>query len=228
MVATPYSPERRWSEDYDEYLRNVVNTVVNELGTDNIRAFWLAGHSQGGFTSRRLVCTDYFRDRVDGVLSLSGGRLGGAAAVRLVRPGATGGPRGGRARPRTDTPADCDFSHIYTTGEHEMVEGLASLPTTSELGERFSCSARVRGDDVVDPTGGYVGAGGDNATASWGRGAGPGTARVWTYPGCDDGRVVADVVRMDKGHTEGLEPNVTEALIRLMLSADGGKLRSAR
>ncbi len=28
-----------------------------------------------------------------------------------------------------------------------------------------------------------------------------------------------------KGHTEGLEPNVTEELVRLMLSAKGGKLQ---
>jgi hypothetical protein len=42
---------------------------------------------------------------------------------------------------------------------------------------------------------------------------------VYVFPDCDDGRVVADVVRLDKGHTEGLEPNVTEAIVRLMLSA---------
>jgi hypothetical protein len=30
---------------------------------------------------------------------------------------------------------------------------------------------------------------------------------------------VADVVRESKGHTEGLEPSVTEQLIKLMLSA---------
>ena len=36
----------------------------------------------------------------------------------------------------------------------------------------------------------------------------------------------ADVVRLEKGHTEGLEPKITEALIELMLSAPGGKLRS--
>jgi hypothetical protein len=29
---------------------------------------------------------------------------------------------------------------------------------------------------------------------------------------------------MDKGHTEGLEPRVTEALIQMMTSAPGGKL----
>jgi hypothetical protein len=39
---------------------------------------------------------------------------------------------------------------------------------------------------------------------------------------------VADVVRVDKGHTEGLEPNVTEALVKLMLSAKGGKIQQAR
>ena len=48
---------------------------------------------------------------------------------------------------------------------------------------------------------------------------------MFEYPGCKDGKVVADVVRIDKGHTEGLEPSVTEALVRLMLSARGGKIQ---
>ena len=39
--------------------------------------------------------------------------------------------------------------------------------------------------------------------------------------------MVADVVRLDKGHTEGLEPKVTEELIKLMVSASGGKARTA-
>jgi hypothetical protein len=47
---------------------------------------------------------------------------------------------------------------------------------------------------------------------------------VFVYSACDDGRVVADVVRIDKGHTEGLEPAVTEALVSLMVSASGGKI----
>jgi hypothetical protein len=46
------------------------------------------------------------------------------------------------------------------------------------------------------------------------------------YPGARDGRVIADVIRIDKGHTEGLEPRVTEELIRLMVSAPGGKARA--
>jgi hypothetical protein len=45
------------------------------------------------------------------------------------------------------------------------------------------------------------------------------------YPNCRDRKLVADVVRKDKGHTEGLEPNVTDELLKLMQSAPGGKLQ---
>ena len=53
----------------------------------------------------------------------------------------------------------------------------------------------------------------------------PGTAEVFVYPDCRDGRLVADVMRMDKGHTEGLEPNVTERLVQLMVAAPGDRLQ---
>ena len=33
--------------------------------------------------------------------------------------------------------------------------------------------------------------------------------------------MIADVVRLDKGHTEGLEPKVTEALIQMMVESAG-------
>jgi hypothetical protein len=51
------------------------------------------------------------------------------------------------------------------------------------------------------------------------------TAEVLTFRGCRDKRLVADVVRKDKGHTEGLEPKITEELVRMMLSARGGKIQ---
>ena len=53
----------------------------------------------------------------------------------------------------------------------------------------------------------------------------PGKADVYVYPNCKGGRVVADVVREDKGHTEGLEPKVTEALVKMIADAPGGKLQ---
>src|SRR5438128_822780 len=77
VIATPNSPTRVWSDADDEYLHNIVNFVIEQIGKENIKAFWLVGHSQGGMTSNRIVRTDFFKDKVDGWLSLSGGRLGG-------------------------------------------------------------------------------------------------------------------------------------------------------
>jgi hypothetical protein len=58
----------------------------------------------------------------------------------------------------------------------------------------------------------------------WGLKARAGTSKTWVYPKCQGGRLVADVVRIDKGHTEGLEPKVTEELVKMMVSAPGGKV----
>jgi len=47
----------------------------------------------------------------------------------------------------------------------------------------------------------------------------PADAKIYLYPKCEGGRVVADIVRLDKGHTEGLEPRVTEEIVKLMMAA---------
>jgi hypothetical protein len=47
----------------------------------------------------------------------------------------------------------------------------------------------------------------------------PGTAQVFEYSHCKGGRIVVDVVRLGNGHREGMEPHVTEQLVKLMLSA---------
>lgn len=221
---------RMWqpAED-DAHLQAITDLVFEQFGAGNIKAFWLAGHSQGGMTSNRIVCSDFFRTRVDGWLSLSGGRIGPAQAppgFGPPRPAApagspppappSDGPRPGAAM----TPA-CDFSFIFASGEREIV----GLPETSPWAERFGCRPRVRRPDIVDERAGWVH---DttrqvNPNPVWGLTARPGTAQVFAYPDCRDGRVVADVVRLDKGHTEGLEPNVTETLIQMMLSAPGGR-----
>ncbi len=232
VVASPYSPTRSWSEKDDVYLQNIVTSIVDAIGRSNVRAFWLAGHSQGGATSRRIVCSDFFKGRVDGFLSLSGGRLGGAAPrspgagrpAQAGQPPATAAgapaaaPAAGAAQPAEPT---CDFSHIFEIGEHE----IASLPATSTLAQKYHCGARVRREDIVDTKPGYVHDGGRQkpGTKQWGLLPRPGRAEVFVYPNCT-GRVVADVMRMDKGHTEGLEPRVTEELVKLMTSAPGGKI----
>lgn len=231
VVATPYSPVRRWSEDDDEYLQGIVAAITEAVDRQNIRAFWLAGHSQGGSASRRLVCSDFFRDKVDGFLSLSGGRLGGSPQRS---------PDAGRPRQVDDPPPnpnasapiprpelaqpDCDFSHIFAIGEHEIV----GLPTTSSWAAKYNCSNRIQRPDVMDTEAGYVHDGGHQnpATKAWGRLPRGGVSQIFDYPDCDEGRMVADVVRIDKGHTEGLEPRIVQEIIRMMVAANGGKIQS--
>jgi hypothetical protein len=200
---------------------------------DGLRSCWLVGHSQGGMTSRRLLNSPFFGDRIDGWLSLSGGRIGGVPRAEGAGvPSYSGGPQTSylpeqlaRLRASLSDPPDADLSFIFATGEHEIAE----LPAESAWAERYGAGPRVRQPDVVDTEAGQVwdkireG----HSTRQWGLLPRPGTAQVYVYPGARNGRLIADVVRLDKGHTEGLEPRITEKLITMMLAAPGGKLRAA-
>jgi hypothetical protein len=233
VVITPNAPTRFWTEADDEYLHNVVDLVVGTIGKQNVLRFILAGHSQGGMTSNRIICTDYFKDKVDVRISLSGGRIGdvtpagrgfGAGGPMVYKSGepytppppfrfppAASGPPGGA----------CDYSFIYSTGEFETTPAA-----TSPLADKFGCSARVQLPDVIDPKPGYVwdATRQDPGTDGWGHYPKSGRALVYEYPHCKDGRVVADIVKIQKGHTEGYEPNITDKIIELAVSARGGKI----
>ncbi|HEY2052114.1 MAG TPA: hypothetical protein VGH03_22455 [Caulobacteraceae bacterium] len=233
VIATPSAatkePARRWvGEADDAHLHNVVAHMFERYGLNSIRAFWLAGHSQGGMTSSRLLHEDpFFQERVDGWLSLSGGRIGPAERTPDAGPPpAPGQPPMTFPRMPPAGPPPCDLSFIFTVGEYE----IASLPETSPWAEKYDAGPRERRADIVDTQAGQVHDTTREAysTREWGLKPGPGTARAWVFPGARDGRVIADVVRLDKGHTEGLEPRVTEEIIRLMVSAPGGKARSVR
>ncbi len=230
IVATPTAattePARRWvAEADDAYLEGIVEYVAARFGRPKIRAFWLVGHSQGGMTSNRLLRGDYFAQRTDGWLSLSGGRLGQAPLVEGFGP-----PGGGRlrppgaARPATALP-ETDISFIFAVGEHEIV----ALPETSPWAEKYGAGPRQRLPDIVDEEPGkiYDTLREGRSSKSWGLHPRPGSAQVFHYPNARDGRVIADVVRVDKGHTEGLEPKVTEALLAMISQAPGGKLQGA-
>ncbi len=223
-VRVPGQPGVRvWVPEADDaHLQGITTAVIGAFGRANIRAFWLAGHSQGGLTSNRIVCTPFFASKVDGWLSLSGGRIGRSEMnPRFGPPKPDGSPPDPRPIPLgAGPPPQCEFSHIYETGEHEIV----SLPATSPWADKYGCRARVQKADIVDDRAGYVWDYARQGYPVWGLKARPGKAEEWVYPGCREGRVVADVVRLDKGHTEGLEPNVTETLVKLMVSAPGGKI----
>jgi hypothetical protein len=238
VIATPNSPTHVWSDVDDEYLHNIVTFVFDQIGRPNIKAFWLAGHSQGGLTSNRIIRTDFFKNITDGFLSLSGGRLGGSPG-RGNFSGMAAGPLGAAGRgaatagrsgavpgagAATGLPTS-DFSFIFATGEREMDE--KGLPGVSEWAAKYACGPKGKAEEIVDTKAGYIydRSRQNPPVPAWGLLPRPGKAQLFAYPGCKDGRVVADVVRLEKGHTEGLEPNVTESIVKLMLTAKGGKLQ---
>ena len=216
VIATPNSPTRTWTAADDEYLQNIVEFVVSQIGAQNIKAFWLAGHSQGGMTSNRIVRTDFFKTRVDGWLSLSGGRLGGSAG----RAGSFGPPPGSataaaagppsrpeaaaaRQAPTGLTPAptelpDSDFSFIYETGQREIDD--KGVPPASAWAAKFGCGARRAPKEIVDTQAGMIyDRSRQNPPTRRGDCCRRPARHVMVYDGCKDGRVVADVVRLDKG-----------------------------
>lgn len=252
VIMTPGSPTRTWSAADDQYLQNIVDSVVHAVGKANVDRFILAGHSQGGMTSNRIICTDYFKDKVDVRISLSGGRIGptvpgrgftmngpplwrqevnepGAAPAATPRPpgagpGAGAGGGAAAAAAAAGPPGGaCDYSFIYTAGEFENTPAA-----THPLADKFGCKAHRKEDVIVDQKPGYVwdATRQDPPSDGWGRYPRSGRAAVWTYPDCKDGRVVADVSRLQKGHTEGLEPNVMDKIVQLAVSAKGGKIKS--
>jgi pimeloyl-ACP methyl ester carboxylesterase len=245
VVATPTGPGGIWRGDRDDvHLRNIVEQVEGAVGKDNIKAFWLAGHSFGGQTSNRLIMNDpFFQERVDGWVSLSGGRLGskredvratiprgsspppaGATppaappAAASATPPAGGPPAGGLAADASVLPAK-PFSFIYEAGEHEFTS--AGVPKESKWAQKLGCKPQSAPREVADVKAGYVydGRPQENRNKIWGLDPRPGSAKIWSYPGCSDGRIVADISRLDKGHTEGLEPKITEEIVKMMLKA---------
>jgi poly(3-hydroxybutyrate) depolymerase len=241
IVATPSGTGPNggtggWNpEKDDQHLRNIVDMVYEQFGAQNIKAFWLAGHSLGGQTSNRLINANFYRDRLVGWVSLSGGRLGSKREdVRAAIPAGTP-PPGAPAREPRQPPAggaaplglvadasvlpSYAFTHIYSSGEHELT--AAGLPANSKWAEKLKCDARARKADVVDTQAGYVydSRAQANPNKIWGLKPRPGRAEVFVYGNCENGKLVADVIRMDKGHTEGLEPKVTEEIVKMMLQA---------
>lgn len=239
VVATPSSATREpiahWVGEVDDaHLRNIVEHVVELYGPERIAAFWLVGHSQGGMTSNRLLFTDYFASRVDGWVSLSGGRIGPIELPANFLPRRDGeAPRipstlaaSNSSKPRAGAanPPNTDLSFIFATGEHELI----ALPETSPWAEKYGAGARIRLPDVIDEQPGQIHdtTREGRSTRGWGFAARPGTAQLYSYPNARDGRVIADIVRLDKGHTEGLEPRITRKLVELMVAAPGGKLQA--
>src|SRR5687768_8247695 len=174
VVATPSAVKVLWGPETDDaHLRNIVNFVYEQLGAKNIKAFWLAGHSHGGVIANRLLRTPFFRDKLTGWVSLSGGRWGSPRAyVPLDSTSPYLVPFRDRLRPGLTPPdppcsnalgvglgdscslPDYNLSHIYTSGEYELT--AEGLPDHSVWAQRLGCGGQTRRPDIIDTKAGYV------------------------------------------------------------------------
>src|SRR5438128_7209935 len=116
--------------------------------------------------------TEFYRSKLTGFVSLSGGRLGSPRAYAprdshsfylLQSQGSTPAPApagGGRATEpgvglsdASNLP-DYHLSHIYSSGEYELT--AAGLPDHSLWAQKLGCKAQTRRPDIVDTKAGYV------------------------------------------------------------------------
>ena len=239
VIATPNSPTRAWSAADDEYLQNIV-----DVGRRAARP----GEHQGVLAGRALAGRhDLQPARAHRLLQGQGRRL--AQPVR--RPaGRTAGPRvefrHGRSAPAAarwpcavaapgpgpgggsgGACASCRRRLLVHLRDGPARDGRQGRARASEWAAKYGCGPKRTPEEIVDTKAGYIydGSAAESAESSVGTAAAARQGQIYVYPDCKDGRVVADVVRLDKGHTEGLEPKVTEELVKLMLSAKGGKLQ---
>jgi len=170
--------------------------------------------------ANRLSRTEFYRHKLTGFVSLSGGRLGSprAYAPRDLHslyllpspPGSTAVPRSaGAGQPAEPGVGLSDASDLpdNNPGEYELT--ACGLPDHSRWAQKLRCKAQTRRPDIVDTEAGYVSStrlGKANRTRWQGLEPKLGRARVFVYPECADGHIVADVIRLGKGHSEGLEP----------------------
>ncbi|MET0285087.1 MAG: hypothetical protein ABW352_11475 [Polyangiales bacterium] len=141
IVATPKSRASQWgntgenaaaSEDR-QHLLDVIDYVYSKLGKFDITGLWVGGHSWGSMYAKRFVCEQAIKDKVHGVIGMSGG----ATAP------------GGRAFGASDlmlTPNCQDYiSQIHTVGDTDSVTGL---PDQSAPATKHGCGAKTSPSDL--------------------------------------------------------------------------------
>ena len=238
VIATPNAPTRAWSAADDEYLQNIVDLRrSSRSAASNIKAFWLAGHSQGGMTSNRLLRTEFFKTRVDGWLSLSGGRLGGSPGARQIRAvGAAAGrtPAAGTAalppgwRAAAAALRNCRRRTSRSSSRRASARSTRRACRPHRRGPtKYGCGARATPKEIVDSKAGYIydRSRQNPPNPAWGLLPGPGKANVLIVY-----RLQGRPRRRRRGASRqgphrGARAEHHRGAGRLMLSAKGGKLQ---
>jgi hypothetical protein len=144
IVATPKSRASQWgnttenpaaSED-KPHLAHVIDFVYEKFATKfNITSMWVGGHSWGAMYAKRFVCDESIKEKVRGVIGMSGG----ATAVGGRGFGSSGGDI-------VATPNCADYiSQIHTMGDMDSVAGL---PDQTAAASKHGCGAKKPAVDL--------------------------------------------------------------------------------
>jgi pimeloyl-ACP methyl ester carboxylesterase len=144
IVAEPKSRASQWGNTGENaaaaedkpHLLEVIDYVYKTFGSKfNLTSTWVSGHSWGAMYAKRFVCDESVKDRVRGVIGMSGG----ATAV-----GGRGfGTSGSDLTPR----ANCaDYvAQIHTVGEMDSVTGV---PDQTAAATKHGCGPKTPARDL--------------------------------------------------------------------------------
>jgi hypothetical protein len=127
IVATPKSesPVGQWGNmdgGVDvPHLYEVVKWVYDKFSKFQIAGMWIGGHSWGSMFAKQFVCDAMFKDKVRGVIGMSGGPTGVAGCASYV-------------------------SQIHTVGDKEGGESL--VPDQTLDASAHGCDARLPPKDI--------------------------------------------------------------------------------
>jgi hypothetical protein len=119
------------------HLYEVIDWVYQNFSKYQLTGLWVAGHSWGAMYAKTFVCDDMLKQRVRGVVGMSGG----TSTVG----GGIGGVLGGGGSGSSDCAAR--VSQIHTVGDMDMVTGL---PDQSSAAANHGCGAKMGPTDLGD------------------------------------------------------------------------------
>jgi pimeloyl-ACP methyl ester carboxylesterase len=142
IVAEPKSVVSQWGNGDNgqdkPHLYEVIDWVYSNFGTKfKIAGLWVAGHSWGSMFAKTFACDDKLKERVRGVIGMSGGATGVGSGIG----GFTGG--GGAST------AGCAdrVSQIHTVGDQEA-GATGGVPDQTAVATKHGCQAKMGPKDI--------------------------------------------------------------------------------
>jgi hypothetical protein len=114
------------------HLLEVIDWVYKSFSKFQIRGLWIAGHSQGSMYAKTFACNEMIKDRVRGVVGMSGGAFGVGSSF-----GGTGMNAGCAAR----------VSQIHTVGDAEAGT-TGGVPDQTAAAMAHGCGAKMGPTDL--------------------------------------------------------------------------------